>query len=601
MPGERITDGQFEWTAGVNSDVVKTIQSAFVPNGIKRNQLAWLENATVRGGGITQRTGNQPRVQGAPWSGIFQGGFMYQPDFNDAQIMLAIGGHLWRIRVDIGYVLTDLSAQYGLFMPPDQEQAFFTQAEMFLVWQSGDLTTNPIFYDFGVESVRPETMRRSLGFVGVNDPTNEIPSAGPMDYAAQRLWYAIGRSYIAGDIVGNQTSGTAAYDYRDSVIHVTENPIATGGDAFIVPTNAGNIKAIKHTSNLDTALGQSQIFVFTRRSIYACTAPVTRTDWTATTNDLQPLQRVVLQQGGTFAERSVVAVNSDLFFQAPPNGDIRSLAVALRYFQQWGNVPLSSNENRALVFNDRSLLHLASGVQFDNRLLQTALPVRTPVGAGFRGIIPLDFNLISTLETQLPPAWEGIQDGMTVLQLLEADIGGVDRCFAVIWSDINASIEVWEITNDSRFENGEQRVRWSVETPGFTWNDPTSLKRLDGLELWFDKILSTVEVGVEYRNDANPCWIPWRTFKICVARNCTEDLDAPCSSNGYPTQLFCEGDRTMVMLPKPPTQCSPTNHRPSDLLYQCQIRLKLHGWTRVRGVLVYAMPVEKRPYESLVC
>lgn len=599
--GERITDGQLDWIAGVNSDVVRTMRSGLVPNGLKRNQLAWSINATVRGGGISQRNGWQPRVQGALWgTGLFQGAFCYQPDFNDAQIMLAIGGRLWRVRVDTGYTLTDLSTQYGLTMPSDQPQSFFAQAEMFLVWQSGDLITNPIFYDFGIESVRPETMRRSVGFAGVNDPTNEIPPAGPSDYSNQRLWYSIGRSYIAGDIVSNQTSGTAPYDFRDSVIHVTENPIATAGDAFVVPTNAGNIRALKHTSNLDSTLGDGPLFVFTPRAIYACIAPITRNQWTAATFDNMPLQKIVLTKGGTFAERSVVPVNGDLYFQAPPNGDIVSLTVALRYFQSWGNTPISSNENRVLAFNDRSLLHLASGVEFDNRLLQTALPVITPVGAGFRAIIPLDFNLISTLEEKLPPAWEGAWDGLTILQLLETYIGGIDRCFAVVWSEPNQAIELWEITNDQRFENGEQRVQWSVETPAYTWESPTKLKRLESLELWFDKILGSVDVKVSYRPDSWPCFIEYRRFKICAARDCREDLDAPCSGDGYPKTQFCEGDRTMVTLPKPPTQCIPNNKRPSDTFYQCQFKIEMRGWTRIRGILAHAVPVSKRPWENLV-
>ncbi len=602
--GVRVTDGQLDWSQGVNSAVVTTIATQQVPNGIKRNQLPWLINGTVRGGAIGQRTGFQPVVQGAPWdgTGIFQGAYMYQPDFNDPQIMLAIGGTLWAIRPDSNFSIRNLSAAFGgLTMPPTEPQAFFSQAEMFLVWQCGDIVTKPIFYDYGIDAIRAESMRRSLGFVGIADPTNEIPPAGPSDFAQQRLWYSFGRTYCAGDISGNHASGTAPYDYRDSVIHVTESPVANAGDGFVVPTVAGNIRALKHTSNMDTALGESQLFVFTRQSVYANVAPVTRDDWSKATLNLMPLQKVVLNQGGTYSERSVVAVNSDLFFQSPPNGDIRSLTVALRYFHQWGNVPLSRNENRSLVFNDRSLLRYASGVQFDNRLLQTTLPVTTPVGAGFRGIIPLDFDLISSLEERLPPAWEGIYDGLTVLQLLEGDFGGVERCFAVVWADARSQIEIWEITMDQRFEDGENRVRWRAETPSYTWSDPTKLKQLETLELWFDKILSTVEVAVSYRPDSWPCWIPWKTFKICAARDCRENLELPCTDTGYPTVQFCEGDRTMVTLPKPPVQCIPNNRRPSDICYQCQFKIELHGWTRIRGIFAHALPVMKRPWENIVC
>src|SRR5262249_30127715 len=148
----------------------------------------------------------------------------------------------------------DLSALFGgLTMPPTEPQSYFAEAAgLFLVWQAGDLVTNPIFFwDDGASLIG---MRRSNGFVGVNNPTNEIPPATAMDFAQQRLWYAIGQRYIAGDINQSQVSGTAAFDFRDATLKVTENPVATAGDGFSVPTSAGNIRALKHTSNLDTAL-----------------------------------------------------------------------------------------------------------------------------------------------------------------------------------------------------------------------------------------------------------------------------------------------------------------------------------------------------------
>lgn len=602
-----MVDGQIDFVRGVFGDRVRTIASESNPNGIPRNGLAWLCNGSVRGGGIAPRTGWLRSVYDAPWPvGLYQGGFLYQRAFGDPYLVIAISGELWRVRVDTDNSVENLSVLFGggLVMPPDAPHAYFAQADMFLVWQAGDLVTNPIFFwDDGATLIG---MRRSLGFVGVNNPTNEIPPATAMDYAQQRLWYTIGNSYIAGDIIQNQSSGSAAFSYRDSILHVTENPVATAGDAFRTPSYAGNIRALAHTSNLDSALGESQMFVFTRSAIFAMTAPVTRDDWTAATLDLQPLQKVVLTQGGTFSERSIVKVNGDLFFNAPPNGDIRSLTVALRTFSQWGQVPISRQENRILQFNDRALLHGVSACLFDNRLLQATSPATTPAGIACRTILPLDFDLVSTLFERQEPAWEGHQEGLSILQLFSGDFGGRERAFAVVWSESALAIEVWEITADHKFDEnagGDSRVTWQVETPSYTWGDPFQLKELETVEIWLDKLLGTAEIKVEYFVDSFPCPLPWRVFKVCSAKDCTQLTDNPCLvESGYPSPSdFCESFRATLRLPKPPAPCIRASGRPSNIGRQFGLRITVKGWCRIRGILAYAMPREEQPFAGLVC
>jgi len=604
--GTRLIDGQLSFAGGVDSSKPPTIATENNPDGLARNKISWLYNGSVRGSGISQRLGWVPVVQNAPWdgTGIFQGAFMYQPDFADPHIILAIGGVLWRARVDTDNSVQDLSTIFGpgLTMPPTEPQAYFTQGEQFLVWQAGDEVTNPIFYwDDGDVLIG---MRRSNGFVAVNDPTNEIPAAGPSDYYAQRIWYGFGRLYAAGDIVLNKASGTAPFGYRDSVLHVTENPVAKAGDAFIVPTVAGNIRALKHAANLDTALGTSQLFIFTRRAVYTNEAPITRTAWTLATLDLMPLQKVALVKGGTFAERAVVQVNDDLYFPGPPNGDVRSMATALRYFHQPGSVALSNNIDRLLKFNDRSLMRYMSGVEFDNRLLITNSPITTPVGVAGQTIAALDFDLISTLEERKPPAWEGSLEGLKFLQLLEGDFGGVQKCFAIVWSDLHQAIEIWQLSSDLRFDSNEgqdNRVTWGIEFPAYTWGDPLKLKKLVGGALWIDKLFGTTQFTLQYRVDGYPCWIDWHKWEECTARDCRESFPSVADC-GYPTEQFCESYQPDMDFPLPPVICINTRtKRPSNVGYQFQARLLIHGWCRIRAFLLYAEPLVKAPYGNLIC
>src|SRR5437667_1242466 len=170
----RLTDGQLDFSGGVNSFVPRTKKTAQIPNGVGPNQLHWGINVSMRGGGIGQRPVLQPLVQHVPWSGLYQGGMLYEPDVTDPILILLIGGRVYRIRVDTDNSVTDLSTKFGLTMPSDQPHGFFKQAEMFGVIQAGDYKTLPLFYDFGVEGVRPETLRRSHGVVstGVSSPAN---------------------------------------------------------------------------------------------------------------------------------------------------------------------------------------------------------------------------------------------------------------------------------------------------------------------------------------------------------------------------------------------------------------------------------------------
>jgi hypothetical protein len=243
-------------------------------------------------------------------------------------------------------------------------------------------------------------------------------------------------------------------------------------------------------------------------------------------------------------------------------------------------------------------------MNFDNRLWQTVVPFQTPVGVAHQGIIPLDFDIIGSMENKQPPAWEGMYEGLFFLQLLEADFGGLQRGFAYVVSEVTGNIDLWELTTqdrwDSQVDNDGDRVSWYMETPAYTWDDPFLLKKLSGLELWFDKMLGTVQFQVDYRVDQNPCWIPWHAWKQCTAKDCKEDPE-PVSCPSYPTQPYCEGFKATVSLPAPPNQCEINNARPTTEGYQFQIRLTIKGWTRLRGLRIYAEPRAKAPYQNIVC
>lgn len=520
-----------------------------------------------------------------PTADLFQDAYMYEPPGEFPYIITSIGGRFYQVRVDTDNSVVDITGANA--NPALVDQGFMVQGERFLLIQAGDGVTEPLVWD-------NVALRRISAMGG---PAPFLPAGFAMAYYMGRIWIANGRQYMAGDIVRGP-SGTAPYQFEDSILHNTENTYLTAGGVFTVPSNAGNIRGMNFPANLDTALGQGQLLVSTRRSIYSVNVVPTRAEWV---NLSEPLQRVAQINFGTTSDRSQVQVNGDLFYQSVDG--VRSLTQAIRYFQQWGNVPVSHEVQRATNQNNRALLRFGTGIEFDNRLLESCLPVTTPAGVAHPALLSLNFDLINSIGEKLPPTWEGVWEGISILKLLKGDFGGRQRAFAFVWSDLHQAIELWELTADAEQDrglDGENRIVWSFETPAFTWGDPFVLKQLETMKLWVDRLIGTVEFTVEFRPGQYPCWVFWHAWKECAARNACELINPllPCD---YPEQRYLPQYRIPMVLPTPPASCNDNVTRPMDIDFQFQFRITIKGNCRVRGFTVHAVQREQAPFEGQVC
>lgn len=441
--------------------------------------------------------------------------------------------------------------------------------------------------------------------------TRELPAAQSMVYYMGRIWYSQNRKYTAGDIVSGP-SGTVQYNNTDSILKVTENPLALAGDGFSVPGQAGNIRALSYPISLDTALGQGPLFAFTTKQIYALDVPVTRTAWIAADSNNQPLQRVVQRVNGTVSDRSIVPVNSDLFFQSLDPA-IRTFSMSVRYTSagSWQNPPVSNNINRVMNFNDRSLMHMSSGMEFGSRMYQTVIPVNTPVGIAFQALAVMDLDPVSTLQNQKPPVWDGISGGLDIMQLFSGDFGGLERGFAVVHNRIDGAIWIWELSSANKFdasEDGtENRIEYFFETPAMDWSEYPrqlgggifELKELDGLDIWMDRIFGEVLITVQFRPDEDSCWYDWAQTMVCAARTCSEDPTTPIC---YPDGPRSEQYRIPISFPKPTnSECSIGNDRPVTWGTKFQLKITVKGYGRVRGYALHALAKDSGPYYHQVC
>jgi hypothetical protein len=571
-----VTDGITRILRGVNSGLA--------PVSLGRDQLAWAVNCTTRGQYVTNRPGFVKRTlrfldaDGAQdttltdnfQEGIFQGAIAFE---RRGQIVTMIGGRLFRIKLDAWDVM-DVSIT-GDLNPSNRYRAWFCEAEDFIIAQDGQ--SAPLIYD-GASTRRSDT----FGAGGAK----MVPTGTSMVYSNGRLLVALqdNRQFVVGDIV-NGDSGTASYNYADSILYFTENDVINGGGAFSVPINAGELTAFRPVAQVDTSTGQGPTQVFTTGGIFSLNAPTAREAW-ADTNF--PIGTVSMVSAGSLSDRATVNVNGDIWMRSLDG--LRSFIVGRRDMTTWVNAPMSQEVNRALARDDRNLLGHASGALFDNRLLMTVNPYRVwDHGICHRGLVVLDFAPLAYLNTRVPPVWEGLWTGLQVLQIITGTFNGVERCF-VFALNSQDEIELWELTKTRTSDSDgttDIPIEWSVETCAFNFPRGVNanplipggeLQKLGNGLLYVDNIRETVLFTTQYRPDQDPCWHDWHEWDVCATTStCGIQGSRTCVT---PQNLHAQY-RKPFRLPAPAATCSSAVGKPVNVGAEFQGKLTVTGSCRI--------------------
>ena len=424
----------------------------------------------------------------------------------------------------------------------------------------------------------------------------ELPAGRMGAYGMARNWFSLadGISYEAGDIVGG-ASGTQAYNFRDSVLKTTENDFLAGGGTFRLPGSGDQITAMVFPPNLDASLGQGPLQIFTAVTCFSNNSPVDRTLWEQLTS---PLQSVSLKDNSSLAQNSTILINSDTFFRSFIGWS--SLVLARRDFNEWGNRGISNEMQRPLLSDNQSLLQFGSAMSFDNRFIGTAAPNLIGAGVFHVGLCVMNFDLISTLRSNLPPAWEGAWSGLNTMQTITGRINGVQRAFSFTF-DLNTNkIELWELLSENAaaqaqvYEDDNDTPILSVIETAVLFNKDikplTDLCELIDGEMYLSDVTGAVNVKVFHRPDFFPCWVPWNEF------NLNEDDDNTTGDGnkkpgywmriglGQPEPTTPEEIETAPS----PDEDNPANDRPLRVGYFHQFRIEMTGRATFRGLKVRA-------------
>lgn len=440
-----------------------------------------------------------------------------------------------------------------------------------------------------------------------NIKVRQFPVGRMGAYGRGRVWMALANSkdFIAGDIVRGP-SGTAANDYRDAVLNVTENDYLVGGGLFTVPGSIGEIRAMIFEAELDTSLGQGPLLVLTPTHIFSCQAPVDRLQWQSLTNPI--LTETIIANGG-LGQNSTFLVNSDTYYRAVDGW--RSLILAARDFKKWNNTPISHQIDRILAQDNQTLLPWGTGCFFDNRILMSIAPISTANGVYHQGMVVINTDLITTIrgKDNEDMAYDGVWPGQNVMGIINGQFSLVERCFQFVYNTVQTSLELWELLPSNAADvannptpvvgdNGTDAIEWWFESPSLQFNESIETRTYKGLvngEIHVDNLVGRVDFQVFWKPDQYPCWIPWHSWSECARQNTgaasdnTKPQFRPRMGLGTPSKRFCD----------------PSTNRPLSEGYTFQIKVVVTGQCEFIGfrcaAVVLPEPTFAAPACSVIC
>jgi hypothetical protein len=558
--------------------ISKGVQSGLPPNTLPRDQLAWLVNGTTRNGFPRQRPGWSKRALtgDAITTGLFQGAGIFK---HANELVLSRAGRIYAINLS-SYVVRELTDPADR-NSPILRRAWFCEGAGFEFVQ--DNQAKCLIYDGA-------NMRRS-------DPSLlQVPTGSCMAYASGRLWVTLpgAVTYAGSDLVYGD-SGTAAYGRRDAITFFKENVLYSGGGAFGIPFDAGEITAMVPLAQTDTSLGQGPLQVFTTGGAFSVNAPFDRATWALVTF---PVQSASLLGAGFLSDWAANNVNGDIWGRAVDG--VRSFQVARRDFGTWVNAPFSQEVTRALENDTRDFLGWSSGALFDNRRIQTIAPYSDyDNGILHRGLVVLDFYPLGGMASHVSaPVWDGEWSGLPILQVLGAVINGQERCF-IIALGAGEDIQLWEISRDSNYDNDgatDRHISWQIEGASYNWPDAGwGLKQLEFGDTWYDQLQDEVTFSLYFRPDQEPCWQEWHSWSSCaVNKTCENPVDPDTGCASAPPNLQPQY-RVRHKFPQLVNVCNPITGKPYRRGYEFQPRLAIQGPCRIKKFRLWASDVPEEP------
>lgn len=542
---DALKDGQFNARGGVTS--------AFTPDDLPVNSLAWAKNVSIRGGKPRTRPPLIERTR-LP-KGRLQGIGYFSP--NGGMFVCQVDGVLYRVRIRGSEFLTQ-QIPTNFFNSARLRTAWMQETDGSFVIQDGQ--SDAILYD-GASTRRASREK------------NEVPRGRQMAYGNGRLWVVTDEGLVAGDIKKS--------DFQSELLF-TETNFLLGGGAHHLPRKPTGLAFMPIA---DTSTGLGSLIVFTGENTVSYRAEVaTRDLW----SQLPGFRTEALPEIGAASHHAIVRINQDLYFRSS-DGAIRSFRSARAEMNSVGNTPISREVSRLLDHESRDLLSDASAIHFDDRLLMTASPCFGPRGqVVFKDLVSLDTSPLSSNQGKLPPTYDGEWEGALFTRLIKGTFEGQERAFALS-CDRDGINRLWEISRTGRADRstaGVSPIKSCVEYRRFAFNTPNQLKQLALCRVYLSDIAGAGTLEVHFRADNQAQWTKWdeRSFSALIAEPAADGGPRPLK-NIHPQYRSGLGTFT------PPEEINGVSFRSISVGFMFQIRLVWTGSAQIDRLELFATPV----------
>src|SRR5207245_4704551 len=139
-------------------------------------------------------------------------------------------------------------------------------------------------------------------------------------------------------------------------------------------------------------------------------------------------------------------------------------------------------------------------------------------------LLVMNFDTVSALHRKSTPVWEGIWTGQKFLRLVKTEIDGAERLFVFVLND-DREIELWEISKDAKWDEGNKRIKWAVEGRSLPFKSAGEYKRLHGAEFWLADVSGELDWKIRFKPDRYPCFFDWAKGHECAkSQDCSVDL-----------------------------------------------------------------------------
>jgi hypothetical protein len=542
-----------KWHADLQALVLGGADRGVDVAGVRADKFSYGRNLTVRGGLPRSRPRMVRRM--SLGSGLIQGGTVFS---RTGKLTVSVGGVISSIDCVrwTSDELTDPQDRNN----PNLLWAYFCETDGSLVIQNG--SDYPLVWD-GSDFVR---------FTTENGKT--LPIGTVMCYSNGRLAVAVGsssRSVRIGDIrQGHQTE-----------LGFTEATSLLGGGDLSFPSR---VMAMAALPVVDTQTGSGPLIVGVRNRTYSLrTDIVSRNKWP----DID-FQSVLFPRHGITGPNAFALINQDIYFRSLDG--LRSLRLAAADYNSPGNTPISAEVAYRMKYDSPDMLDGASMVYFDNRLLITHSPklYSQRRRALHEGLISLNFETLSSLGQKAGAAYDGEWDSdFRIVQLVEGEIEGVSRCFALAVEDDNQAA-VWEILSEQAdFVNpvGAYRIDFpthELHTRLFAGSSPIDLKDLRRLDLWVSGLDGDSKVKAYFRPEKRQEWVEWDTWAISTGQIQTVNANGELAY----TEPVKQG-RIRLMTRTPAEELASDNKWPVSKSSGFQFKLEWLGNVTIDKVVVY--------------